>query len=152
MNGTGSLIIMQGRKETILKSVIDASLPDFRPGGDNVLKEKIVDFLDDYLFYGPEDIRRLLPMGLYLLEISSIFFCRQRKLFSKLDLNSRRKLLERLEEGSVKLLRDLVTGIKGLIMFRYYSEPEVWKQLGFDPDNFIDENLRKREKHDYYIQ
>jgi len=138
------LALIKGYKKRILARMIDASLPDSH-SEDEELIENITDFFDDYLCHGPADLQKLLPLGLYFLEISSIVFPGGGLPFSFMGRESRRRFLAKREVGSIFLFRELIAGVKGLVLFKFYSQPDVWRSVGDDPDPFIEEKLRERE-------
>ena len=138
------LRLVGGYKKRVLGRLIDAVLPDPYADEDG-MAENIIDFFDDYLSHGPSDLKKLLPLGLYFLEISSIFYPGGGLPFSFMSREARRRYLAKREDGSFLLLRELVIGVKGLVLFKFYSYPEIGLKVGYDPDPFIKKVMRERE-------
>jgi hypothetical protein len=73
----------------------------------------------------PED-RRALRAMLALIEWLPL------RRFSRLSLARRRRFLDRLARGPVRLLRSGVAALKSLVMLAYWTREATWPAIGYD--------------------
>lgn len=68
--------------------------------------------------------------GLIALEWVSLGFAAGR--FSRLARKKRDDVLQQLARSRVALLRQIVQGLTGGLLFVYYNSPSLWPEIGYD--------------------
>ena len=115
----------------ILRALAEVVMPrddKFKPD----LVDYSVEFIDRYVGYFPVHLRLAFPMGLLLLEFGPIIFQRRFTRFSKLPLDERAKHVEMWVESNMAARRDLIKGVKALVLVAFYSHPQVMDHIGYD--------------------
>ena len=105
------------------------------------VEDKLVDFVEDATFHLTPLLRRLFPLGLYLFEYLAILSSFSFKPFTQLSIRLKKSYFNSWVHSRLYFKRELIKGIKGLVLFGYYSQPEVWDHLGYDPISYL-EGLR----------
>jgi hypothetical protein len=107
------------------------------------LSDYSVDFVDRYVGYFPKHLKLLFPLGLILLEIGPIIFSGRFKFFSKLDLKERERHVDIWVNSRRASRRDLIKGVKGLVLVAFYSHPRVMEYIGYDIEAHISAALSR---------
>jgi hypothetical protein len=107
--------------------------------------ERVCAFATDYLSYLPELLRRLFPLGLWLFEWGPLFFSMRRR-FSCLGTEERLRYVVSWQRSRFALKRQLVRGLRTLVLMGYYDLPEVQHFLAFEPASFVDSRVRDRRE------
>lgn len=109
-------------------------LPDIEP-------EEQIDFIEEYFRAGAPELTPLFFLCNLALRASAVIM--KRKPFSKLTLEEKQDLVNRISASRSPLLRG-ITYLLGLPVFMsYYRREEVSVPLGFDPKALKEEaNLR----------
>ena len=107
------------------------------------LKDYILDYVDGYVNYFPKHLKVGFPLGLLLLERGPIIFMGKSSPFSKLNLNEREQYVKSWINSRIQLRRELIRGVKGLVMVAFYSHPLVMEHIGYDIKGHIAESLKK---------
>ncbi len=105
------------------------------------VEDKLVDFVEDATYHLTPLLRRLFPLGVYLFEYLAILSSFSFKPFTRLSINRKKLYLDSWVHSRLYFKRELIKGIKGLVLFGYYSQPEVWDHLEYDPASYL-EGLR----------
>ena len=126
----------------VLSALIEVVAPrsdDFNPD----LTDHIKKFIDTFVGYFPIHMKLLFPLGLYLLEFGSYIFTRQFKRFSKMDLSERENYMLDWTNSKIQLRRELIRGVRGLVMVAFYSHPIVMDRIGYTLEDHIKECVAK---------
>lgn len=107
------------------------------------LSDYSVDFVDRYVGYFPKHLKLLFPLGLILLEIGPIIFSGKLKFFSNLDLKERERHVDIWVNSRSASRRDLIKGVKGLVLVAFYSHPRVMEYIGYDIEAHISAALSR---------
>lgn len=100
-------------------------------GAPEVDSAGIVDFVDDWVRYMPRLFRTLFPVGLMLLELGAFVFGPSLVPFSLMGATRRARYVDGWVHAGWRLRRDLIKGVKGLVLLAYYSDPGVAAYLGY---------------------
>ena len=124
------LVYLNSKTAHILFAVAEAVI-----GSD--FNEKVPDFIsiiDDYLAYQRRESREALAQGLLLTEntLVSLVFAGRFQGFSYLSIADRQKVLARIKESNVQLLRNLYAAFVNISASTYYSKKETWKDIRYD--------------------
>ncbi len=117
-------------RKTLL-SLIEVVMPrseDFHPD----LTDYILDYVDGYLKYFPVHLKWGTILGMLLLERGALIFKGKLKSFSKMSLPEREEYVKSWINSRWQIRRELIKGIKGLVMVAYYSHPTVLEHIGYD--------------------
>ncbi len=98
---------------------------------------RVQSFVASFLPYLPPLSARLLPLGLWLFEYGTLIFGLGLLPFSRLSPEKRRRYIIAWQRSRSSLRRQLVKGLKALILMGYYELPEVQRHVGYDPEPFI---------------
>ena len=112
---------------------------DFHPD----LADYTVEYIDRYVGYFPPHLKMGFPLGLLLLEYGSFLFAGKLKRFSMLAPEEREKYVKGWIDSRWQLRRELIRGVKALVMVAYYSHPEVMEHIGYDIEEHIAEVTAK---------
>jgi len=124
-------------RKTML-SLIGVTMPrsdDFHPD----LTDYILDYIDGYLKYFPVHLKWGTILGMLLLELGPLIFNGKLKSFSKMNPAEQEKYVKSWINSRMQIRRELIKGIKGLVMVAYYSHPLVMGHIGYDLQNHIRE-------------
>ena len=133
---------LPGWARRTLVSLIEVVMPrsdDFHPE----LTGYILDYIDGYLKYFPVHLRWGTLLGMLLLEWGPPFFKGKLKRFSGMSLSGREESVKGWINSRRQIRRELIKGIKGLVMVAYYSHPLVMEHIGYDLQSHIREVTAK---------
>ncbi len=99
--------------------------------------ERLLDSVAGFFAYLPVMSRVLLPLGMWLLEYGTLFSFFSLRPFSRLPKGARSRYLASWQHSRLSLKRQMVKGIKSLLLMAYYDFPEVQKAIGFEPAPYI---------------
>ncbi len=108
--------------------------------------EPLVDFLDQMVAEMPRLLQLAFPIGLRLLEYGTWLWGFSWHRFSGLTLSARQRYVQSWVHAPWMLRRDLIKGVKGLMLFAYYSDPVVAKFVGYLPDEHAERVTAERLK------
>jgi hypothetical protein len=121
---------------TILRALAEVVKP--RSAEFNLdLANYLDDFVDRYVGYFPLHLRLGFPMGLLLLEFGPIIFSLKFSRFSKLSIEERTAHVKLWNESKMAARRDLIKGVKALVLVGFYSHPKVMEHIGYDIEAHI---------------
>jgi hypothetical protein len=107
-----------------LVEVLTPRSKDFHPD----LKEYIVDYVDRYVL---------------LLEIGPLIFMGKRGGFAKLNSEDRERYINGWINSKLQVRRELIRGVKGLVMLSFYSHPVVMEHIGYDIQGHVCQRIGK---------
>ena len=110
------------------------------PRGENFhldLREYTVDIVDRFVGYFPIHLRIGFPLGLLLLEFGPILYALKFSRFSSMSLEERESYVAGWVDSKSAARRDLIKGVKGLVLVAFYSHPEVMAYIGYDIEAHI---------------
>jgi hypothetical protein len=119
-----------------LRGVTEVVLPR-APGAPELAPATVVDFIDAWVFYMPRLFRLLFPVGLMLLELGAFVLGPSLVPFSFMSSAARARYVGKWIHGGSRLRRDLIKGIKGLVLLAYYSDPRVADHLGYRVEEHV---------------
>ncbi|HLD43794.1 MAG TPA: hypothetical protein VJC18_00035 [bacterium] len=94
----------------------------------------------------PTLFRRGFIVGLYLFDLSVLFWGYGFKRFVALEQKKQQEFLDRCLQSRSGIIRNMMAGIRGLVMISYFSHPDVWKYIGYDPNGHVEERRRTRDE------
>lgn len=77
----------------------------------------------------PRGMRRQVLLLIRLLDWAPVFRFRRR--FRSLGSERRLRLLERLQDGPILLLRRGIWGLRTLVFLGYYARPAAYREIGY---------------------
>jgi hypothetical protein len=101
------------------------------------LTDHVLEFIDRYVGFFPIHLKIGFPLGLLLLEFGPLIFMRRFKRFSKMSLDEREEYVKGWIDSKMALRRDLLKGVKGLVMVAFYSHPKAMEHIGYDIENHV---------------
>ena len=134
---------LPGWARKTLWSLIEVIMPrndEFHPD----LKDYILDYVETYVGYFPKHLKIAFPMGLLLLERGTLPFMGKPTGFSKLDLAERDRYVKSWMNSRWQARRELIRGVKSLVMVAFYSHPDVMKHIGYDIEGHIAEAVARK--------
>lgn len=137
-----------------LAALAEVVLPGPASGAPPMDGARVADFVDEFVFHMPTLLRLLFPIGLALLDLGAFVAGPSLVPFSFMrSPERRRRYIARWVHSPVMLFRELIKGVKGVVLFGYYSDPRVAAHIGYDPEPFArlvaTERLR-RHGHDLH--
>lgn len=66
--------------------------------------------------------------------------------FVNLKLSKKRAFLEKCRQSRFLIIRDALTGFRGLVMMSYFSHQDVWKYMDYHPEEHAKERIALRQK------
>ena len=117
------------------------------PHGDSLkldLTDYSVDYIDKYVGYFPTHLRLAFPFGLLLLELGPIIYMRKLSRFSKMNFDDRERYIASWVDCNSSTRRDLIKGVKGLVMVAFYSHPTVMEHIDYDIEAHIKTAVARR--------
>jgi len=133
---------LPGWARKTLRSLIEVIMPrsdEFHPD----LTDHILEYVDNYVGYFPPHLKIGFPLGLLLLEYGTLLFMGKLTGFSSLSLEEREDYVKGWINSRWQLRRELIRGVKALVMLGYYSHPEVMEHIGYDIEEHIAEVTAK---------
>jgi hypothetical protein len=127
---------LSGWARGVLRALSDVVMPrgpDFQLD----LHDHALDFIDQYVGYFPPHLKYAFPLGLLLLEFGPVIYMRRLRRFSRMSLEDRERYVASWAESSSAARRDLIKGVKALIMVAFYSHPLVMEYIGYDIESHI---------------
>lgn len=138
--------VLKGRSRKIMQSVIDAMLPR-NEKIDLPLEKEVFYFTENFLAYLPAMLRRAFPLGLWLLEVFAVLEGGERRTFSRMqDRQKQFAYLQKWNRSSLFLRRELMKGIRAIVMCGFYSHDQVWDVLEYKPKPFLEQKIIEREQ------
>lgn len=134
---------LPGWARKTLGSLIEVIMPrsdEFHPD----LKDYILNYVDAYVGYFPKHLKLAFPMGLLLLERGTLLFMGRLTGFSKLDLAERDRYVRGWINSRWQMRRELIRGVKGLVMVAFYSHPVVMEHIGYDIKGHIAQAIARK--------
>lgn len=101
------------------------------------LTDEAIEFVDRYVGYFPVYLRKLFPLGLVLLEFGPILYMRKLQRFTGMSFEEREAYVASWVDSKNAMRRDLIKGVKGLVMVSFYSNPQVMERIGYDIEPHI---------------
>jgi hypothetical protein len=105
-----------------------------------------VEFVSTMLPYMATLSRWLLPLGLLFFELGTWLFFFSWRPFSRLPLARQRLYARSWMHSRLAMRRQLFLGLRSLALIGYYDQPEVYRDLGYDPGPFIAERQAARRQ------
>ncbi len=129
----------------VLRAMAVIILP--RSGRFNIeCTDAIVNYVDGYTRYLPPLLRAGFPLGVWLFQLSSIL--RYGLPFSMLSRKRQESYVRTWVHSRFWFQRDLLKGLKGIMLMGYYQHPDVMALIDYDPDTHI-KTVRARRFADY---
>ena len=120
----------------VLRALTEVVVPR-GDGAPEVAATAIVDFIDDWVRHMPRLLRTLFPVGLLMLELGTFVLVPSLLPFSLLSPGRRERYVDGWVHARWRLRRDLIKGVKGLVLMAYYSDPRVQTYLGYAVDEHV---------------
>jgi len=105
---------------------------------------RVAAFLAGYIPYLPPLMQRLLPLGLWLFEWGPILFLAAPHRYSRLGPAARERYLRSWQHSRWSLRRQLVKGLKVLVLMGYFELPEVKAAIGYDLAPHVSNRIKTR--------
>ena len=93
----------------------------------------------------PRFNRILFVMLLYIFDRMTFLFGFGMARFVHLKPESQRLYTARWLHAKHDLVREVFKGIRGIAMISYFSHPDVWTYVGYDPKRHVSERIQLRE-------
>lgn len=108
------------------------------------LHERMVSFVEGFLPFMPPLLARLFPVGLWLFQWGTLLFFVAPVPFSMLRPDAQRRYVLRWQRSGLAVRRQLIKGLKALILMGYYEQPEVRAHVGYAPEAFMRPLIQQR--------
>jgi hypothetical protein len=117
------------RARAVLRALVRVILPTRPDVPDR--DARIVRYVESFVPHFPVGMRKLFPVGLYLLEWGTLLFALTTRPFSQLPPDRARDYVDSWRHSRFALRRQLIQGVVALAMLGFYSMPEVMAYIGF---------------------
>lgn len=124
--GSGTRRILRGMAEVIL------------PRNDHIQVERcdeVVNYVDNYVLYLPPMLRLGFPLGVWAFQLVSILLTGLP--FTWLSLEKRQRYLDGWAHSTLWWRRDLLKGVKALMMMGFFELPEVMRLINYDIETHV---------------
>lgn len=116
-------------------------------------EELVIRDADDQLIERCETLVREFPwhirfgfiFGIYLFDRLSWLFGFGFKRSVNMETEQRKRYAQKWLSSPKPLWRDIITGLRGIIMISYFSHKDVWKYIGYDPKSHVKERIEIRQ-------
>lgn len=136
--------VLKGRARAVMLAVV-ATMAPRNEVIDIDLDEKNFHFVENFLSYLPGYLRKVFPLGLWLLEIFAWFEGGERRIFSRMrDPEKKFRYLVAWSESRLFFRRELIKGIRAIVLCGFYNHPDVWKKIDYDPQPFVTAKTQER--------
>ncbi len=142
----------------LARRFVEAALPCEESGAPSGPKavERVVGGMERIAAYFLPTTALGLRMALVALELLVMPLGPSWRPFSLLPLAKRRALLDRWLEGPSNFKRNLVRAIYLSVVAVYYSQPDVWESLEYDPNRWFSDRRHRRQEllreHDHSME
>lgn len=126
----------------IVASLAGAVLP--KEGQDKETIDHVVKHVDGFVPFMPTLMRIGFPIGLLLIQWGTLVTLFALKPFTLLGDRVSQRYLRRWAESPFALFRALAQGVRGLILSAYYAQPDVYRTLGYKPEEYIEQCKAQR--------
>lgn len=106
--------------------------------------QRLIAFVEGFLPYMPPILAKLFPLGLWLFQWGTVLFGASLLPFSMLKPEAQRRYVFSWQKSGWPLRRQLIKGLKALVMMGYYEQPEVRQALGYEPDAYTKPLIAER--------
>lgn len=139
--------VMKNNLPNWARNILSSMAEVVMPHGDSLkldLTDYSVDFIDKYVGYFPTHLRLAFPLGLLLLEFGPMIYMRKPSRFSKMNFLDREGYIQSWIDSKSSSRRDLIKGVKGLVMVAFYSHPRVMEHIDYDIEAHIKSAVARR--------
>jgi len=119
-----------------VRALAEVVMPNVE-GAPRVPVADVVAIVDDWVRYMPRLFRVLFPIGLALLELGAFLLGPSLVPFSMMSIARRERYVDGWVHARWRLRRDLIKGVKGLVLVAYYSDPKVCAYLGYRVEEHV---------------
>ena len=95
-------------------------------------EEEIVNFVDSFVLYLPPLLRLGFPLGVWAFQLASIILSGRFVPYTWLSPERQEAYMAGWTHSNLWWRRDLIKGVKALMMLGFYEIPEVQKFLNYD--------------------
>lgn len=95
--------------------------------------DEMVNFVENYLRYLPPLLRMGFPIGILLFQLGGIIWGGRLVPFTWLSEQRQETYLRGWVYSRFWWKRDLLKGVKGLVLLGFYQHPAVMQCIGYDP-------------------
>ena len=132
----------------LVRRFVEASLPCEESGAPSgpVAVERVVGGVERLMPYFLPTTAFGFRLAILALELLVIPLGPSWRPFSFWPVSKRRALLDRWLEGASNFKRNLVRAIYLSVVAVYYSQPEVWERLDYDPQRWFADRRHRRQE------
>ena len=94
----------------------------------------------------PRYFRFVLRIAFFFFNNMTILFGFGIKNFVSLSPDAKRAYTDRWLKTKITILREIFKALRGLVMMTYFSHPDVWRYIGYDPASHVKERLVLRKR------
>ena len=140
--------ILRGRSGRIMRAVV-ATIAPRNAVIDIDLNERNYNFAENFIAYLPGYLRKIFPLGLWILEVMALFEGGEWRVFSRMkDPEKKFRYLVAWSQSRLFFRRELIKGIRAIVLCGFYNHPDVWKQIHYDPQRWA--ALKRQERLEKY--
>lgn len=93
----------------------------------------------------PGYFRFILNLAFFFFNNMTILFGFGIRDFTSLPLEAKQIYTDRWLKTKMTILREIFKALRGLVMMTYFSHPDVWRYIGYDPAGHVKERIALRE-------
>lgn len=94
----------------------------------------------------PKLFRVGFVLGIFLFDRITFWFGFGLRRFVNFNVDKRKRYVEKWLNSPRPLWRDIFTGLRGIVMMTYFSHPDVWRYIGYDPKAHAAERINLRNQ------
>lgn len=126
----------------ILRHMADVILP--RNERINIdAHDAIVNYVDNFTLYLPPLLKLGFPLGVWVFQIAAVFL--MGRPFTWLSLEDKERYIAGWARSSLWWRRDLLKGVKSVMLIGFYEIPEVHRIIGYDVTSWVEHVKARRE-------
>jgi hypothetical protein len=110
--------------------------------------ESLLHYVDNYVRHIAPFLRLTFPLGLWILEWAALITTGSR--FSRLDRPRQEAYVRGWALSKYWWKRDLLKGVKGIVLMGFYQLPAVMRAMDYDPADHTQKMIRLRRGTDAY--
>jgi len=109
---------------------------------DEELLERILILIREF----PKTFRWGFMFGVYFFDRVTLFFGFGFRRFIHLKIGDQQRYVEKWLNSRFYFIRNLIAGLRGIVMITYFSHHDVWKYIGYDPVTHAQERIKLRQE------
>ncbi len=100
--------------------------------------DDLVNFVDNFVRYLPPMLRMGFPIGIWLFQFLAVVWSGRPVPYTWLSAERKDRYMRNWVYSKLWWKRDMLKGLKGVMLMGFYQHPEVMKSLNYDPVSHVE--------------